>query len=271
MKKILSLLLLVLCAKVNWAQDAGGENELKNFRFGLRATPSLNWYKPDDKKKFESAGIRPKFGYGLITEFRLSKVVSLATGVGFDYDGGKLKMLIDTNAVYYVKDNEFIETEDPGKTYEDTSGTVGIFYLSERSYNTNYITIPLTLKMKTKEIGMLTYYGMFGINASFRVKSRVDDKYRVIYAPARSTYDGSDMENTNDMNLFKFALNIGGGAEYNLSGSTSVVFGLNYFGGFSNVLKKESRYLQDATQTTNKPLIQKATGNAIALTVGILF
>ncbi|MBK7183324.1 MAG: hypothetical protein IPH89_10510 [Bacteroidetes bacterium] len=39
----------------------GDENEIKNFRFGLKVTPSLNWYKPDGKI-FEKNGISPKFG-----------------------------------------------------------------------------------------------------------------------------------------------------------------------------------------------------------------
>jgi hypothetical protein len=268
MKKIVTLLMVVITAKAAFAQD----DQIKNFRFGLRATPSINWYKPDDKKKFASDGARLKFGYGLITEFRLSNLISVSTGVGFDYDGGKIDILNDTASAYYIKNNEFVEIEE---AHNDTSGTVGVYHLKSREYNTNYITIPITLKMKTKEIGMLTYYGMFGVNASFRTKARVEDTYTSLYTPPNSSYDGTDMENTNDMNLFKFALNIGGGAEYNLSGSTSLVFGLNFYNGFSNVLKKNSRYLLDASTAQNvidkKPLEQKAKGNAIALTVGILF
>lgn len=268
MKKIITLLLVAFTAKASFAQD----DEIKNFRFGLRATPSINWYKPDDKKKFASDGARAKFGYGLITEFRLSKIISVSTGIGFDYDGGKIDFLNDTATYYYVKNNEFVEIAD---AFSDTSGTVGVYQLKSRTYNANYVTIPLTLKMKTKEIGMLTYYGMFGVNASFRTKARVTDSYVAKYTPTNSSYDGTDMENTNDMNLFKFALNIGGGAEYNLSGSTSLVFGLNFYNGFSNVLKKNSRYLQDVfpgtTYASKTELKQKAKSNAIALTVGILF
>ena len=273
MKKILTLLLVAFAAKAAMAQD-----DDKSFRFGLRGTPSLNWYKPDDKKKFESGGLRMKFGYGLMTEIKLTKVVSIATGVGFDYDGGKINFLNDTAAGYYVRNNEFVEIEEIERMSTDTSSdftNIGTYYLKERSYNTNYITIPLTLKMKTKEIGMLTYYGQFGANASFRVKSRVDDEFTSIFTPTNSSYDGTEMDNTKDMNLFKFALNVGGGAEYNLSGTTSVVFGLNYYGGFSNVLKKNSRYVQDVSTVENltkyTPLSQKATSNAIALTIGILF
>lgn len=273
MKKILTLLFVAFTAKAVVAQDAE-----RSFRFGLRATPSVNWYKPDDQKKFKSDGLRLKFGYGLMTEIRLTKVVSIATGIGFDYDGGKLDFLNDTATGYYVRNDEFVEIEEIERLVNDTSADIskiGTYYLKQRTYNTNYITIPLTLKMKTKEIGMLTYYGQFGVNASFRTKSRVEDEFTSVYTPPSSSYAGTQMENTDDMNLFKFALNVGGGAEYNLSGTTSVVFGINYYGGFSNVLKKNSRYLQDISTAENLakfvPLKQKATANAVALTVGILF
>ena len=45
---------------------------------------------------------------------------------------------------------------------------------------------------------------------------------------------------TEDVNLFKLGLNIGLGVEYNLVGNTSLLVGLNWINGFTNVLKKKS-------------------------------
>src|SRR4051812_1538229 len=56
------------------------ENEIRNFRFGLAITPSLNWYSTESKV-IQRDGIAPKFGGGLILEFRLAKVASIQTGV----------------------------------------------------------------------------------------------------------------------------------------------------------------------------------------------
>lgn len=238
--------------------DSTESNSLKKFRFGLKGAPSLNWYKPDDKKKMESGGVKLQFSYGLVTEFRLSSVASFATGLQVDYDGGKINFL--DSAYYFISNDAFIASAD-------TAGAKATQYrLLKRDYKNTYLTVPLTLKMKTKEIGYLTYFGQFGINSSFRLKSRVDDDVTFSGGTANQT----DLDNGKDMNLIKFALNIGAGAEYNLSGSTSVFFGLNFYNGFSSVTKPTSKYLQKG-KLDKTEVKQKATSNAVALTVGILF
>ncbi len=259
MKKALFILLsLLIGGKYAFAQD---ENELKNFRFGLRTGGMLCWYKPDDKKKFESGGVTAKGSYGLMMEFRLNKVAVIATGLQVDYDGGKLNML-DTNYYFLSKDDEFLSKEDTAGVPYDS------YQLLSRQYNTTYITIPFTMKLKTQEIGYFTYYGQFGLNNSIRLKSRVNDQDKTM---SGGSADQTELENTNDMNMFRFALNIGGGMEWNLSGSTSLVFGLNWYNGFSNVLKKESRYVFRTPFNDNEYVTQKATSNAVCLTIGVLF
>lgn len=272
MKKAIFLFLaLAFGGKYVLAQD-GGENDLKNFRFGIKTVGMLTWYKPDDQKKFSSDGVTARGGYGLMTEFRLNKVAVIATGLQVDYDAGKLNML-DTNFYYLSKDGELLSRADTaGKNYT-------AYKLNSRLYKTTYITIPLTLKLKTGEIGYMTYYGQFGVNASFRLGSHADDAVTLTnrssgapYLTAGSGTASQDkLDNTSDMNLFKFALNIGGGAEWNLSGSTSLVFGINWYNGFSNVLKKDSKYLFRTYSNDFNATKQNARSSAIALTVGVLF
>ncbi|MEO5643734.1 MAG: outer membrane beta-barrel protein [Bacteroidia bacterium] len=259
MKKVI-LLFLVLALSGNWA-FAQEENNIKNFRFGLKATGMLSWMKPEDKKKFSSGGVSAKGGYGLIMEFRLNKVASISTGFQVDYFGGKLNFN-DTSMYYLSKDSEL-------QSREDTSSTSVLYQLKNRTYNTTYITLPFTLKLKTPEIGALTYFGMFGINTSVRMKSRADDEVRSVQT--NGSGQQSDLLNTKDMNLLMFALNIGGGAEWNLAGSTSMVFGLNFYNGFSSVVKSESRYLFRTSANNYESLKQSARNSAFALSVGVLF
>lgn len=261
MKKVLILLFaLTLGAGYSFAQD---ENNLKNFRFGLVAAPTLAWYKPEDVKKFENAGIKAGFGFGLQMEFRLNKVASLGTGLQINYDRG--------NALFKDTANFMYDTQEDGYlNIEDTAGKTFVTYkLNSRLYKTNYVVLPLYLKMKTNEIGMMTYYGEFGLLSSFRLKSKTTDdvtQYTTNYP--KSTLE--DIDNTKDMNLFRFQLHIGGGFEYNLSGSTSMFAGIAFNYGFSNVMQKESEYLgTTAAQWT--PFKQQATANNVALSVGILF
>ncbi len=264
MKKALLLFLaLTFGGKYVIAQDAtAGENDIKNFRFGLRTAGMLTWNKPEDSKKYASNGVSAKGSYGLSAEFRLNKVASIATGFQVDYVGGKMNML-DTNYYELSKDSEFLTKGD-----SSTAGAIR-YRLNSRTYKTTYGTIPFTLKLKTPEIGALTYFGMFGVNASIRFKSRVTDDVYTAIGNSHSTQ--TDLINSKDMNPVMFALNVGGGAEWNLAGSTSLVFGLNWYNGFSNVLKSDSEYLFRTKSNNYDATKQNAKSSAIALTVGVLF
>lgn len=272
MKKALFLFLsLTIVGKYAIAQD-GGENDLKNFRFGLKATGMITWFKPDDKKKYQSDGTTAKGSYGLITEFRLNKVASFCTGVQVDYDGGKLSfknLASDTNFYFLSKDDEFLERAD------STSGT-SKYRLNSRVYRSTYLTLPVSLKLKTPAIGAMTYYGQFGVNVSFCLKSRVTDEVNAVSGGRFNEGIGgsstqTDILNTSDMNLFKFSLMIGGGAEWNLAGSTSLVFGLHWYNGFSNVLKADSKYVFRTEYNGYEATKQNAKASAVALTIGVLF
>lgn len=266
MKKALILLLtLTLGASYSFAQE---ENNLKNFRFGLIASPSLNWYKPEDAKKFSNAGIKAGFAWGLQMEFRLNKVASLVTGLQVNYDRGNLNFL-DTASFYY-------DTQEEAYVSNEDSSAIA-YKLNNRVYKTNYVMLPLYLKMKTGEIGMMTYYGEFGLMSSIRLKSKTtDDVTQYTAGNPKSTLQ--DIDNTKDMNLFRFQLHIGGGFEYNLAGTTSMFVGVAFNYGFSNVFQKDSEYLMTdrpdpnmPAKGTANPFKQQGTANNVALSVGILF
>ena len=268
MKKIL-VLILGFCIGIQYATaQESGENNIKNVRFGLKTAGMLTWYKPDNTKKFENNGVSAKGCYGLMLEFRLNKVASIATGFQVDYFGGKLNML-DSNYYFLSKDSEFLK-------FADSTTATTRYILNSRKYNTTYVTLPFSLKFKTPEIGTMTYFGQFGINTSIKTKCRVEDEaYNTKLIGNEIIEDGKAtqplLDNTKDMKLFMLALNFGGGVEMNLAGSTSILLGLNWYNGFSNVLKSDSKYLFGSPNNNNAAVKQDAKASAIALTVGILF
>lgn len=288
MKKIFIITAIAFTTNFLFAQE--GENELKNFRFGLKVTPSINWYKPEGKI-LSANGPLLKFGGGLITEFRLAKVASIQTGIQVDVDGGKIKYNnggpsnanANTVSYYYLGLDDKIVNFD---TVLSHSASHTHYQLNERTYNVTYITIPLTLKMKTKEIGALTYYGQIGMNNSFRWKAAANDELQVINDVTNTlgTKDSkSKIDITQDISLYTASLNFGIGAELNFSGSTSLTFGLNYNLGFTNVVKADSEYLGRRANnadfnTTSNPsafiaskMPQIIKSNAVLIMVGVLF
>lgn len=286
MKKILTITALALLANVGSAQ----ENEAKNVRFGLKVTPSVNWYKPDGKL-ISGNGAGVKFGGGLILEFRLAKVASFQTGLQIDSEGGKVKYNnggettpnSSTMSYYYNIADDEIQPYNSSNTSSSYILANTHYQLNERQYKATYITIPIMLKLKTKEIGTMTYFGQFGFNTSFRWKANVTDKVTVIVPSAgvNSNETKTKVDVTKDMAFFKASLAFGFGAEMNLSGTTSLVFGLNYNLGFMNSVKGESDYIEKKTNGasiatsaddyTQSKLPQVIKSNAVVLTVGVLF
>jgi len=251
MKKLSFILVFSLCASlfVKAQESSGG---FKSFSFGLKAIPSLSFFK-SETADFENASPKLNFGYGLITEFHFAPNYSLLTGLEIKDNGGNLN---------YVNRNVFYTPEGDADSM--------FFYVHNRKIFTKYLNIPLVLKLKTNEIGYLKYYGQFGVDAGFRLKARATDEGR--YENTTSISSKSDVVIDNEINLIRLALNVGLGAEYNLSGGTSLVIGLNYSNGFTNMLKKESKNLFKLDDNNRlKELNQKAYNSYVALTVGILF
>jgi hypothetical protein len=272
MKQILTITALALVTSCVFAQD----DEIKNVRFGLKITPSINWLKAENTKLQSGNGAVPKFGGGVILEFRLAKVASIQTGLQIDMDGGKVKYTNDgTNQVSYFYNTLDEKIVEYNAEYENDKDYVH-YQLDERKYSITYVTLPIALKLKTKEIGALTYFGQVGMNTSFRWKAKANDELSNLETIYKVKESKSKIDVTKDVNVINMALNFGLGAEYNVSGSTSILFGLNYGVGFSNVVKKDSKYLErsvtsatSATTFSDYPQVFKS--NAIVLTLGVLF
>ncbi len=269
MKKSISIILFFVLAISVIAQE--GEKQPK-FRFGLKVAPSVAWLGPD-KTKFngldvENGGAKFKFGYGLITEFILAKNYSFLTGVEVTYLGGTINYKNANTANYQLNDST-------------------AFFLKSREYKQQYITIPLALKLKTNEIGYMTYFGQIGVDLSIGIKGRANDTGTLFYKANADTnsftvqgadYTASDVnviKQTGALGFLRVALNVGAGVEWNIAGNTSLLFGVNYNNGFTNFFNKstkdENKLVDNKNHNTAQTLIGKASSNYVALTVGVLF
>lgn len=248
MKKLLILTICALMMAPTMAQEGGSDNSSSpGFRFGIKVTPNVSWFRPGDAKILEGNGAKVKMGFGLITEFKLAKNYSFATGIEFpNFSGGNLKFV--TDSVFYV-------TEE-----NDT------FNIRSRSFNMQYVEIPITLKLKTNEIGYLTYFGHVGGYLGVRTKATSTDE-GTFYNTSSNT-EIKDVNINKEVFLIKAALTVGAGAEYNFSGNTSLVFGVNYMYGVTNALKKKSNSLKNVDGSTFE---QRANLDQVVLTVGVLF
>jgi hypothetical protein len=261
MKKIL---LIVIMAMLTTVADA----QTKDWKIALHVDPNVSWLKPDNKN-LTSGDNKLNFGFGVAIDRMFTDNYAIGTGFNLINTGGQLS--------YF---DERI-TEDGVRTIARM----------DRIYKLKYAEIPLTLKLRTNEIGYITYWAQVGVGLGVNIKSKSDDiiDYKKLengtnpdtlrWIDATTIIDESieDEDIADDISIFRTSLIIAGGIEYNLSGDASIVAGVCFNNAFSNVLKGEGVTDSNnepgfnALDNTPKAFDLKGISNFISLQVGILF
>jgi opacity protein-like surface antigen len=85
----------------------------------------------------------------------------------------------------------------------------------------------------------MRYFAQVGFGAAFNIRARADMVQPVYFENAPTIvekFEELEKENISDkINLFKASLIVGGGLEYNFSGNTSLLAGITYNNGFTNI------------------------------------
>lgn len=224
--KILPILAATAMAAPNLsAQDDAG------VRLGIKVAPNMSWIKADTKG-FEGDGSKIGFTFGLVTEFPIgsSGNYRFGTGLFLNYAGGN-----------------YVQTV----TYPDANLQVVSKDLSSKT-KLQYIELPLTVKLMTNEIGYSRYFGRLGFGAGYNLSAKAD--FETLAAGSNGVIgvaNFTDEDIKSNIQPFRVGLIVGGGMEYNFSGSTTVQVGINYHNGFTNLLKdvkvgdKKAKLLQN--------------------------
>ena len=201
MKKLYALLFLTTII----AAAAHAQSDSKSFRFGIKVAPNFGFVHTDTKE-LNNDGAQFGFTFGLLGDFMIGSDHNYAfsTGLLLNNCGAKTTFPVDNVNL-------------------------------SRSTKYQYIEVPITLKLMTNEIGYVTYYGQIGVGAAFNIAAKSD--YDVYDPVARTTSRLTDEDVMHQTNLFKASLILGAGLQYNFSGNTSLLVGLTYNNGFTNILK----------------------------------
>ena len=255
MKRTSAILLLLIVGLTL----KGLSQDYKKFRFGLKGCPALGWIKPDvyitddqkillpesSVKEYTSEGMTFGFSYGAVLELAFGSNYSFTTGATIAHTGGKLQY-----------------PHQPKIKITDSVMTTGTLL---RKFNIQYVEIPLLLKMKTNEIGYITYFGQFGFGAGFNIAATADDHFDYTGSAGGSELNkpGIDIKSEKEISFLRGSLIIGAGIEYSLGGNTSVVAGVNFNNGFTDILRGENDIVTD--------IKEKAISNYLEINLGILF
>ena len=213
MKKAFAILAVTLIGATTL--NAQSDNRV---RLGIKLSPNMAWIR-SDTKGLKADGPLVGYGFGLMVEFPFGANGNyrFATGLTLLNIGGK--------TVY---------------SYElNTDSTRTLSTLAQKT-RLRYIEIPLAIKLMTNEIGYMRYFGQLGFDAGVNMRAKQDFE-SVVTTNNVSTTSSVDREDVKDfINPVKLGFQIGGGAEYNFSGNTSMLIGVAYHSSFTTLYKKNS-------------------------------
>ncbi len=236
MKQLLVLLFLIFGVGELTAQN--------KLRLGLTASPNIGWINPDTRG-VDSDGSRLGFKYGVIVDYSFAENYALSTGAFINHMGGKIKF--------------------PEEISSNSFGS------SESVVKLQYVDLPISLKLRTNEIGYITYFGQIGFEGSINIGAKTDLKS--FDSNGKEVFSADNEKISDEIKLFRASLVVGIGAEYNISGNTSIVGGLSFHNGFTNIFDFDVPKTDKNGQllTTGETQKVKANNNFISLDIGVLF
>jgi hypothetical protein len=275
MKKIIYSILVLGISCSTIAQEAAE----KKTQAGLVVGSGLAFQKMGTKYLSNNGG--NDLTVGANVNFSFTETIGLCTGLEFDFETLKYKAsgYLGSNVYYYFNDTEILEI----RNVDILNATPQPYQLKERTQKVVYLTIPTMLTFRTKFFGYMRYFGKFGLRNSFLLTSKSSDKGYLltnIETPSTSVpLDNNNMKFKNEMVFFKSAFGLCGGAEWNFSGSTSLVAEIGYYYGFTSLYWDKgdgktslvSDVIKDDGSVERVNYSNDATQSQLMLKVSILF
>jgi len=249
------------------ANDSTGQG----FHLGLTLSPNVGFSIP---RQFSHESLKgtAHFGYGFIFDAKFTNTYAVGTGINVFHTGG---------VVSYFEANSSTEPSAVDRV--------------ELTQRLQYVELPLTFKMRTKEIGYTTYWGQFGLGLGLNVRAEGEERRTTVallndsnqlWEPAANAAvfeSPTDISLVEQTRLFRPALIVGLGLERRFTGTTALAVGLRYNVGIRNqyedfdVVKGDREegvlYQLDEITLNSMPQSLKMFGKSgqLELLVGLMF
>lgn len=219
---ILSMLLLISIVSTG-----------QNFRLGFQASPHFTWMNSSNGT-ISNSETRAGIKYGLEADVFLAGHPRYSLNTGLFVSNHSFSAAYHSDEPFFINDVTF---DQPVELF----------------YKTNYLELPLNIKLRSDQFYRMTFYGQFGLTNLFNLS-----------ASARSSdfkFSGENInENINDRVIALYSLHMlmGGGVEYDIGGNTALNLGIQYSNG-----------LTDVTDIGN--LNEKTVFNSLRIVLGVMF
>ena len=221
----------------------------EELRFGFQLSPTFSWM-TTNTNQVNNSGTNLGLKMAMIGEFYFRENYAFTSGLGFAFNQGGT-LLHELSGKYWPNSDLPIDTLPDGVKLK---------------YKLQYLEIPLGLKMRTREFGYLRYYLEPALTLGFRTQSTGSVKGRNV---------GNDVEKINikqEVNGLNLSWGVGGGIEYALSESTSLVTGLSFQVGIADVTDDNRNVVFNPdNQMFDRPENSAGRVHNITLRVAVMF
>ena len=249
MKKIV-ILISFFCISAIALQAQEGD-----LRFGLQASPtfsSMNTPEANVNRSGTNLGLK----LAMMSEYYFRENYAVTSGIGFFFNSGG-RLLMEDPGTYWPN-------SDLAPSLDSLAGGVKL------RYNLQYVEIPVGLKMRTREFGYISYYLEPGLTLGFRSQARGTIEGRA-FDGSTVGEEGEKINIREEVGGINLSWNIGGGIEYTLSGTTSLLLGLNLQFGFTDVTKNTGTFFDESRGGEARPENSNGKISALSIKIGILF
>ncbi|MFK8056211.1 MAG: PorT family protein [Saprospiraceae bacterium] len=245
---LFALAVLFTCTAVT-AQDAN------NFKFGLQISPTISWMNTDDNR-ITNQGTALGLKLATQAEYVFADKYSVASGIGFHFNTGG-SMQSQYGGRFFT---ESLPTTDAFNQTSEANQPDGPVLID---YSIQYVEIPLSLKLRTREFGTLTYY-MEAPIFTLGIRSNALGGL----SGGGVTQEVEDLSIKKEVNPLAFSWGFGGGVEYSILDGTRIFGGLTFQRMFLDATKDGDDYNYKGRDALDDP---KATINSLTLRLGVLF
>jgi hypothetical protein len=251
------------------------------FHLGLALAPNASFGMSRDYAHWNE-GLVGQFGFRFIFDIMFTETYAIGTGVNVFSTGGRVM--------------RFQTTGGGGQSELDVIEQI------ELVQRLQYVELPVTFKMRTREIGYTTFLGEFG--AGFGINTRAEADERRMVTHTRDAIAGGDWVLTGSelgqevsrvvldqresmgeyadwIRGFRPAMIIGLGLERRFTGSTALHLGLTYNMGLNSIYRTGDFHPEPTRSTDDRlprffdgdteAVDMKGKSSALSLSVGLMF
>lgn len=194
-----------------------GALKAQDLRFGIYASPVISWFSTDISE-VRNEGARAGLNVSATAEKYFGFNFALTGGISIINSSGRT---VSENTTLFKFPN-YTSVVAPENAIV---------------YRIQYLSLPVGIKIKTNEIGFLSYFAETGFDPKLVIRGRADIPSLNIKGEKAMT----------EIKLFNLGYHLNGGIDYSLDGTTSLILGLGFESNFFDITKDTGTQPVDRT------------------------